>query len=200
MPGTGGYDSLPAVAVTIDQVIAWNMRHWRRIAGMTQEELGGAVGLSPANISAAERSVSSDRERRRFDGQTAASVAAALGLPVIALYLPPEDDGIGRRYVWHAGFDPEPRSMAELMWLAMHDNNSDSPAMKAYRDRLQSAATAYVDKYWGGEVADWFRHIDSAEMRADRAARLRSSRDMLLSAAATMGQLAEDLERPEEAV
>ena len=77
-------EGIPAVPVTADQIVALNLRHWRRAAGMTQEEAGARLGWSDKNLSAAERSWDADRDRRRFDAQTLTEMALALGVPVAA--------------------------------------------------------------------------------------------------------------------
>src|ERR1700690_800863 len=83
----------PAEQVTVDQLVALNIRHWRNAAGLTQADLGGRLGWSAANVSAAERSADPARDPRRFDAQTLTEIALALGVPLAALFLPPGDDG-----------------------------------------------------------------------------------------------------------
>ena len=90
----------PEKAVTIDQVIAANMRYWRREARMTQEELGKLIGQSDANVSALERSADDNREKRRFDAQAITEIALALGVPIPALFLPPADDRAAAEYIF----------------------------------------------------------------------------------------------------
>lgn len=192
-PGTGCYETLPAEDITIDQVVAWNMRHWRRALYITQEQLGEMIGWSAANVSAAERSVEEYRDRRRFDAQTIASIAWALGVPVSALFLPPEDDGQGKRYRWHAG--AAPADMATLMGIAMHDNDHDTAAMELYRDRFRGAVCAYLEEKWAAQVGQWFAPLDDKDARAEQAARFRSRQAALLAMAAEQGTLAEWLER-----
>lgn len=195
MPGTEEYAKLPAEMVTADQVIAWNMRHWRRAAGMTQEEFGRKTGRSAANVSAAERSVSDSRDRRRFDAQAIVSAAVALELPVGALFLPPEDDGHGKRYLFRAGDDGEEEfGMDALMLLVMPGSMSESPQFGLYRQRLEGAATLYLDERWGADIAEWMRGVEGKEARADRAERLRSRRAALLDVAAELESLAAALE------
>ena len=90
--------------VTIDQIVAMNMRYWRRAAGMTQEDLGFRLGWSAANVSAAERSAEEGRDRRRFDADTLTALSLVIGVPLHAFFFPPGDDGDGKRYV----FTPPP--------------------------------------------------------------------------------------------
>lgn len=194
-PGTDEYEALPAEDVTIDQVVAWNMRHWRRASFMTQEELGVRIGWSAANVSAAERSVEEHRDRRRFDAQAITEIAAALGLPIAALFLPPEDDGQGRRYQWHlSSRGQEARDMAALMQLVLTDNDLGAGALEAYKARYRAAAGAYLDEEWGREVGTWLAPMDDREARAEQAARFRSRQATLLRMAAEDEALAEFLE------
>ena len=115
----------------IDQVVAFNMRRWRLAAGLTQEGLGQRIGWTGANVSSAERSADQGRDKRRFDAQLLVSLAAAMGVPVIALFLPPP------------GSDSP--AMADLFRQILPDSLGDSPAMDAYREALAGAARDYLD-------------------------------------------------------
>lgn len=192
-PGSDEYDELPAEDVTIDQVIAWNMRHWRRAGGMTQEELGRHIGWSAANVSAAERSVEEHRDKRRFDAQTITGIAAALCIPVVALFLPPEDDGRGKRYQWHTSRG-RPRGMASLMELVLHDNDHETDVMDEYKARFRSFTAAYLGEEWGAEVGRWFAPPDDKEARLEAAALFRSRQAALLQMAAEQESIAVFLE------
>ncbi len=197
-PGTEDYDALPAEGITIDQVVAWNMRHWRQARYMTQEQLGDPLGWSAANVSAIERSAEGNRDRRRFDAQAIAGIAHALHIPIAALFLPPEDDGIGKRYQWHTG-NLVPRSMADLMRLVLHYNDEEESAvMDEYADRFRAAVTAYLEEKWAEEVAGWFAPMDDAAARAEQASRFRSRQAALLTMAAEQAALAEFLEGKED--
>lgn len=197
LPGTDGYDALPAEDITVDQVVAWNMRHWRRACYMTQEELGDLIGWSAANVSAAERSVEEHRDRRRFDAQIIAGIAEALGIPIAALFLPPEDDGQHKRYQWRRARDT--RSMTDLMEIVMHDVGDHADEMtgayEAYRDRFRSAIGAYLEEEWATEVAGWFAPLDDPAARAEQAARFRANQARLLAMAAEQEALAAELEQ-----
>jgi transcriptional regulator with XRE-family HTH domain len=130
---------LPVEPVTIDQVVALNVRHWRIAAGLTQAELGERLGWSAAVVSAAERSAVESRDRRRFDAQTLTELSLALGVPLAALFLPPPDDGERASYRFTAG--GRTRAMEELMDLVvMPDTLGDSPLLGAYRRRAEAAA------------------------------------------------------------
>lgn len=181
------------VHVEVDQIVAMNIRYWRRIAGMTQEDLGNLLGWSAANVSAAERSADEKRERRRFDAGTLTALCVALRVPLIALFLPPEDDGDGNRYMFPAC--GASRDMADLMTLAiMPDRHDDDDVMADYRLRLTLAVTRYMDTDWAKEVARWLRDRESAELRADRAAHLRLRRAELLATAEELADLADAID------
>jgi transcriptional regulator with XRE-family HTH domain len=183
----------PVEHVTVDQVVARNIRHWRRAAGMTQEELGKKLGWSAANVSAAERSADPARDPRRFDAQSLAGLSLALGVPLIALFFPPEDDGQRARYAF-AGPDRE-HGMDDLMGLVvMTDSDDGSAVMEEYRRRFRGAAGRYLDPGWAEEIAAWLRQAEDAELRADRAARLRAERDALMRAAESLGGLADAID------
>lgn len=181
-------------AVTIDQIVAANIRYWRRAASMTQEDLGDRIGWSAANVSAVERSADEARERRRLDAHALTLVALALGVPLIALFLPPEDDGAGKEYRFTGG-DGTGYGMAEFTErVVMPVSDDNSPVMGAYRQRLSDAADRYLDPAWGKEVAGWLVQAESSEVRAARIARLRGRQADLLRAAQELGDIAGTLE------
>lgn len=185
--------------VTIDQIVALNMRYWRREAGMTQEELGELVGWSAANVSAAERSADPGRERRRFDAQTLAALSLALGVPLVALFLPPPD-GSDCLFTGSAAEDGgKEYDMRDLMArVVMPDSEEDSRPLDAYRIRLRAAVDTYLNPAWSKEVARWLKPLESRGVRADRVAQLLARRDDLLVTAEVLADLAgaisEDLE------
>lgn len=182
-------EKAPDRTVTIDQVVAGNIRRWRRAGGLTQEEVGRRLGWSAANVSAAERSADPSRDARRFDAQALTELCLALGVPLIALFLPPEDDGEGAAYVF-TGPEGE-RDMGDLMELViMPDSDSNSPAMDDYRHRLRTAANRYLAPEWQAEVGTWLRAIEPAEVRAERAEQLRAERDALVRGARQLDSIA----------
>ena len=52
--------------MTVNQLAAYNMAFYRKVAGLTQEELGAPLGWSVASVSAAERSWDGKRIKK-FD-------------------------------------------------------------------------------------------------------------------------------------
>lgn len=188
-------DEPPAVQVTIDQIVAANMRYWRKAAGLTQEELGDRIGWSAANVSAVERSADEGRERRRFDAHALAQVTLALGVPLIALFLPPEDDGTGKVYRFAGDADGAMHGMKELVErVVMPDSDDDNPVMDAYRERLTAAADRYLDPAWAKEIGQMLGQAESAEERAARVARLRMRQAELLRIADEIADMASTIE------
>jgi hypothetical protein len=61
------------------------------------------------------------------------AAAMALEVPVIALFLPPEDDGSRERYLFHAG--GEDATMTDLMHVVVPDAGWETAIMDAYRKR-----------------------------------------------------------------
>lgn len=175
------YSGLPGKHVTVDQIVAGNVRRWRRTAGLTQEELGGRIGWTAANVSAAERSADPDRDKRRFDAQTLAALALAFDVPIPALFLPPPDDGLTVRYEFHA--NPHVCSdMAALVSLLISDPSDDvNPVMDAYRDRYMTVIATYLDAERGAQLASYLGDLTAAEERASRIQRLQWQREALVA-------------------
>ena len=84
--------------MTVNQLVAYNMAFFRKAAGLGQQEFGEPLGWSVASVSAAERSWDGKRVKK-FDADELVQIAAVLGVPLAALYLPPEDHGTAVRYV-----------------------------------------------------------------------------------------------------
>jgi transcriptional regulator with XRE-family HTH domain len=136
---------LPQRRVTVSQVVAYNTAYFRRAAGLGQQEFGALLGWSATSVSAAERSWESKRVKK-FDADEIATIAAALGVPVIALFLPPEDDGTAVHYdVRPSGSEAaRPFDYGAAVLAAWDD--ADSPVMAAFRRRLIAAGeTGQVD-------------------------------------------------------
>jgi transcriptional regulator with XRE-family HTH domain len=177
----------------MNQIVASNVRHWRRQAGMTQEELGERLGWSFRAVSAAERTAARmDGKGRLFDAQTLTELALALRVPLIALFLPPDDDRHEQRYLIHSREqDADCLDMSDIMErVVMPDSDDDSDLMAAYRHRFTTAVTAYLDPEWSKEVARWLQDLESGEERATRAAHLRNRQAELLRTARELGDLA----------
>lgn len=188
-------DELPVVLKTIDQVAAWNVAYYRKIAGLTQEELGALIGgRSKRNVSADERSWDGTHTRE-FNARQIVALSIALGVPVVAFFLPPDDDGIDVRYEFRANeSDEETCDMRDLLITALHDNNADTTVMAAYRWRFKEAVKRYLDPSWSETVDQWREDGTSPDIRAAQAAEARADRENLLRLAAKLARGIEHLE------
>jgi transcriptional regulator with XRE-family HTH domain len=119
----------------MSQLVAFNMAAYRRAAGLSQQELGDRLGgWSAASVSAAERSWESKRTKV-FDADEVVQIANALGVPLIALFLPPEDHGTAVRYTIEFP-GPRVRDLDYLLNIVLPMNERNSAAMGAYLKRL----------------------------------------------------------------
>jgi hypothetical protein len=179
--------------LTADQVVALNIRHWRREAGITQEELGARLGWSAANVSAAERSADDGRDRRRFDAETLTALALGLGIPLIALFLPPQEGGGELLVSLPAG--GAPLDMAGLMaGVVMPDSDSDTDVMAAYRRRLLDAVGRYMGQDWRAVASRWLMRAEGPEAVAECARRFRGKEADAIADAQWFGQMAGAME------
>ena len=146
-------DGLPERRVTVNMVVAYNMAYYRRVAGCTQEQLGEELGWSKVAVSAAERSWDGKRVRQ-FDADLIAYLAGILGVPIAALFMPPEDNMVTCRYVIGGG---DTDGTATMHWLLVHampePAEEDTPAMRAYENRLIAAMNKYLDSKAAEAVA-----------------------------------------------
>lgn len=162
-------DALPVRELSLNQVVAANIAYYRQAAGLTQKQLGARVGWTNLSVSEAERSFDGIK-RREFDAQLLASLAWALGVPVLALFLPPLEDDTEFRY--SAGTTR--MSTAELLELVVVPNSDDdSPAMNAYRKRFDALADRYLEPELATSVQRWLLPGMAPEARAAEAARFR---------------------------
>jgi hypothetical protein len=124
---------LPERKITANQVVAYNMAHYRWAAGLTQEELGSRLGgWTKVAVSAAERSWDGKRIRK-FDADDLAALAMALGVPVAAFFLPPDDSDMTFRYVLDGPGFPD---FTTLLPQILSASDDDSPSFRAYRNRV----------------------------------------------------------------
>lgn len=130
-------EGLPLRLVTANRLVAYNMAYFRKVAGKTQAELGESLGgWSNAAVSAAERSWDGKR-LRQFHADEIVAIAIALGVPVIALLMPPPDAGTAMRYVLDA--EPgQPDVLTVMRRLVPVYEGADTPALAAYRDRVMA--------------------------------------------------------------
>jgi hypothetical protein len=107
-------------------------------------------------------------------------LARALGLPIAALLLPPEDDGVSKRYQFDTA-EGDCLGMASLLALVVSDPppNDETALMDEYRERYQDALMRYFDYERGEELAAHLEDLASAERRKVRLERLRWQRGAL---------------------
>jgi hypothetical protein len=191
-------DELPVVYKTVDQIVAWNIAWYRKAAGLTQEELGGLIGgRSKRNVSADERSWDG-AHTREFNASQLAGLSVALGVPVVAFFLPPEDDGIDVRYEFRPNGGEDGIGMSWLLAAALHDNGAESQLMDAYRWRFRQAVKRYLDPSWAETIDQWQAGRDSPDVRAEQAEEARADREFLLRLAAKLGRGIEHLEKEDK--
>lgn len=171
--------------VTPDQVVAWNMAYWRRKAGLTQQQLGERIGWTNATVSEAERSWNSGRTRE-FNAHLMLVIATALGVPLTALLLPPEDAGAYEIAL--------PGGTIALMEHIMPDLDADSAVLDAYRNRLARAAETYLAPDWAQAVAAWRGRAGGREELAARAAQLRRRLAVMAALHAEFSDVAQEME------
>lgn len=185
-------DGTPVREITLNQIVAWNLAWYRRRAGLTQVQLQERLGWTGrTSVSEAERSWDGKRVRE-FDAQALAVIARALGIPLLALFLPPADDGRGVLYQLEPpGAEEKALPMADVMaYLVMPDWPSDDPLMEIYRHRLRGAVHLYTDAEKEADVERWLTPADEETARKDRAALLRSRAGM---ASDVLGDIIDDL-------
>ena len=150
--------------VTPDQVAAWNMAYWRKKAGLTQRELGERIGWTHGAVSDAEK-VWDGESTRKFTANLLLPIAAALGVPLTALLLPPEDAG-----AYEVAIDG---GTAALMELIMPDLDAETEILEAYRDRLRRAALEWLKPHFAAGISGLLGLIDDKGFAALLAAHLR---------------------------
>ena len=187
------YSGLPGEHVTANQVVAYNVAYWRKAAGLTQEQLGERLGgWSKVIVSAAERSWDGKRVRQ-FTADDIVQLGRALGVPIAALFLPPEDDGITRRYLYHPPGDDCLGMWALFALLISNPSNEDTPEMSRYRERYVEAMNRYVDPGRGDELADYLEDLTTTERLAERLERLRWQRGALAALVDDLDRLGDSL-------
>jgi transcriptional regulator with XRE-family HTH domain len=184
-------DGPPAISrtVTVNQVVAWNIARYRKAAGLTQAELGVLTARSKRNISADERSWDGTHTRE-FNAHELAGLSRALGVPIVAFFLPPDDDGAGVRYLYRPPGADTDLDMAALMAGACFDSDDDGDAMELYRDRMRASVRRYIPG-WEAEVAQWLAPLTSAGQREEAVYRLRAILAVLSGEAPVIGRLAD---------
>jgi transcriptional regulator with XRE-family HTH domain len=190
-PGSA-YADLPGHHLTVNQVVAWNLIYFRKAAGLTQDELGERIGWSKAIVSAAERSWDGKRVRA-FTADDIVAIAAALAIPIIAMFLPPEDDGVNLRYLIDLPIKRQPDGGSLNMCYTMHDlmvhvipepgeddeSDDDYEVPRRYWNRYVGAINSYLRADAVGELADYVEDLSTEERIVEHLARLRGQYDAL---------------------
>ena len=133
---------LPVRRMTVNSLVALNMAYFRKAAGLTQEELGERIGWGKSVVSTAERS--SDAKRvRSFSAEDLIAISTALGVPLAALFLPPEDHGTAVRYVLDRPGHKD-LEVTDLLAYVSPAYGGDSPVMDAYRKRNIAAGASLL--------------------------------------------------------
>lgn len=183
--------------ITASQLVAWNMARFRRAAKMKQADLARRIGSTSKAVSALETSWKGDRTRQ-FDAGELVALAAALGVPVAAFLLPPEDDGVNCRYVLMTPDGQDDLAMADLAGFLMSaPAEDDSPAMAYYRSRY-AALGAYLDPARLHEIAGTFDDYTAEEQVEVRMATLAGYYDALRAVLLDIDGQQEALERKRE--
>lgn len=177
--------------LNLNQVVAANVAWYRLAAGMTQKELGAMLGRSAQSMSEIERSAKGGKARE-FDAAELAEYAMALGVPLIALFLPLDEDE-GSPVSYTAG-SLTLGAADTLALLAMPDSEDNTPVLQAYRERFGDAAARWLDPAWAATVAKWLRDGTPEDARADQAARLRDWAASQRASASDLDKLADAIE------
>jgi transcriptional regulator with XRE-family HTH domain len=132
--------ALPHRRVTANMLVSYNLAHFRKAAGLTQKQLGAALGgWSEASVSVAERGWDG-RRIRKFDADEITRIAVVLGIPAFALLLPPEDAGTAVDYLFDVGAD-RLIVLEGILREVLPAYEGDTPAMAAFRERVLALGT-----------------------------------------------------------
>ena len=163
--------------MSLNQVVAYNMERWRKAADMTQAELGDRLGWSFRAVSAAERTWDrTDGKGRVFDAPLIAALARILGVPVLAMLLPPSETS--ERYLFHAPeHDSDGLAMEDLFASLLPGVADEGPAVQACRQALADAAERYLDPARSGDLITYLRQMADPQAREAEAERLETLRE-----------------------
>jgi transcriptional regulator with XRE-family HTH domain len=179
---------VPGRHITVNQLIGYNMARWRKAAKFRQQEIGDAIGWSKATVSGAERSWAGKRERK-FTADDLIGIAQAIGIPVAALFLPPDDDGASVRYLFRVGSEPGCREMGDLFSLLIPEAQVEEPHGTEWREAFKGAVARYLDRERGAELMSLLEDMASAERRAARMERIKYQREAALGWISDLDQM-----------
>lgn len=142
-------------------------------------------------MSAAERSWDGKRVRA-FTADDIVAIAAALAIPIIAMFLPPEDDGVNLRYLIDLPIRRRPDGGSLNMCYTMHDlmvyvvpepgeddHDDDYEVPTRYWNRYVAAINSYLRAHAVAELADYVEDLSTEERIVEHLARLRGQYDAL---------------------
>lgn len=180
---------LPEREITLNMLAGYNMARWRLAADLTQDELGKLLGdWSKKAVSAAERSWDGGRVRQ-FDADLLGGLSAALGVPVLAFFFPPADDGEAFRYVLRIG--AERLGMRE--WLTRVLPEADPSAEDGpWRQAVDAAAARYMLSEALGRMADRAMEVATEGQLAEALASVQANRAVLDDFYETVDELMRD--------
>lgn len=192
----------PVRVVTANQVVAWNLARYRKAAGLTQAELAALIGWGDGAVSDAERSWKGGRVRE-FDAHALTAIAFALGIPVLALLLPPDGDGQGERWEMDAGPGQGRVSMGDYLTETLipdgpdgEDGDGENPALAEYVLRYARSVDRYIpDPLQNARAMRWMRDRHPRRVLAEFAARLRRNQASAADQEAFAGELAGAIEK-----
>ena len=191
------YTDLPGRHATVNQIVALNMTYFRKVAALTQEELGERLGWSKAIVSAAERSADGKRVRQ-FTVDDVVALADALEVPIGAFFLPPQDDGETVHYQFRPHDGADLLDMGDLMAMVMPDSESISRAMDAYRRRITAAVGQYLGPEWTDEPERWRNIMSASEIEAEQAEDVRRDYEAAMRLAGKLRRVLKTYEKPED--
>ena len=183
-------EQVPERRVTVSQVVAYNLARWRKAAGLTQAGLGKSLGWSYATASAAERSWDGKRIRK-VTGDEIVAIAGALGVPLAAMFLPPDDDGATVRYVL-----PNGAGMAQLFNILLLEtaDTAEPDLDEAWRDAIEISVARYASAEVGAEILANRGDVTDEARRTVWRDRLRWQREAMLAVVADLDAHAAALE------
>jgi transcriptional regulator with XRE-family HTH domain len=156
-------------------LVGYNITYFRKALGLTQAQLADRLGWTNVAVSAAERSWDGKRVRG-FDASELVMLARALGVPMAALFLPPEDDLVDCRYVTVVGEDDE-NDIADMRFLlgaAMSDPRADeSLPSRVYEERYVRTVHKYLEARLADAVA---MRVRERVLEEELASRMRSAK------------------------
>lgn len=175
-------EPLPERDLNGNQLVAYNVAHWRKALGITQQELADRMNWrsyrgpwSKVKVSALERSVHGTRPAL-VPADDLVNLAEVLEVPLLGLFLPPVDDGV--KAVYRLGVTSEGGFLAmdQLVARLFPPVDSDDVNIGAYYDRVEQT----LRHYFGTVELNLVRSGDPSPDPRSKIAVLAKQRDTLL--------------------